>query len=1044
MKKQFLAMILSAVMMFSGAGTALATDGEAYVLTENSDLEEIYTSDAISSGSETQSNIVDENSSEPLGEGITISLEDAPGALSEEAEKDSLADAPDESPLTEDTEANTLLEDAATEDSLLEEDALSDASDDGAYEQDTLLEDAEEDTRTFSTGLSLDGITTSIIRGDTADDAAFLATYPSSYRTADLPPLRDQNPYGTCWSFASLALAEISLMKKGIYTEPDLSELHLAYFTFNSVVDPLGGTEGDYISYGNNVLNYGGNFEMAFQTLAKWTGAASETTVPYKQADKLRTSGLSASLAYNDYAHLKSAYIAEIDMDSFRSSKDISALAPIKQMVTDYGAAGMCFGAIDNMSSAVSTNVYSKKHKSYYNSTPIDANHAVVIVGWDDDFSGNNFAKKAPGDGAFLIRNSWTTTGSPDNLDYAGYFWMSYYEPSIIDTFYALEAAPADDYDNNYQYDGNNAGAFTKVAKGANVFTAHSGSGDETLRAVTFYSLADSTSYTVEIYRGVSDTPASGTLVSSATTTGVTPFAGYINVPLASPVPLTQGHKFAVVVTLGSDSLMADASYKQGGYLCASASDGESYYAVGSHWYPLPDNFRIKAFTNNSSAKNSAEEAHNIDDPNNSDKETSDKETSDQNSSDTEESGENDIEDAAIDWGDITDESVREQFDNNPANIPQTTWYVIDSDVVRPSDSSHLSYSADYTGSKITFDRDIAVYSGTARLTQGKDYTISYSQNIKASAPAGTTPSFTVKTKGQNKNSRTFYFTIDQVPISRAVVTTETVIPVSKGSKKLSSIKPKLTYGSKTLKLGTDYHLEYQGLQGIIDDPSKVILNDLDANYTISIVAYDEGNFMGTHEQTISVLIVNPKEIIPASKFTVGDSNRKALKFSYCDISYDTTPMDFFTSGRAFVYYNKEPLEPGTDYDVLEVEDNYSTVGTHRIRIVGLGGERGFTGSKTVTFKVLPYNIKNDSDSRLEIKVPAAQYNKKGSTPPVTVTFLGPDGEKTELTQGVDYTLSYKNNKKVAAAGTSKSPTVIIKGKGRFSGTATKQFSIYE
>ena len=64
--------------------------------------------------------------------------------------------------------------------------------------------------------------------------------------------------------------------------------------------------------------------------------------------------------------------------------------------------------------------------------------------------------------------------------------------------------------------------------------------------------------------------------------------------------------------------------------------------------------------------------------------------------------------------------------------------------------------------------------------------------------------------------------------------------------------------------------------------------------------------------------------------------------------------------------------------------------------------------------------------------------------PKWTVTRIITDGEKTEITQGVDYTLSYKNNKKVAAAGTSKSPTVIIKGKGRFSGTATKQFSIYE
>ena len=38
-------------------------------------------------------------------------------------------------------------------------------------------------------------------------------------------------------------------------------------------------------------------------------------------------------------------------------------------------------------------------------------NHAVDIVGWDDNYSKDNFINGAPGNGAFIVRNSWGTNG---------------------------------------------------------------------------------------------------------------------------------------------------------------------------------------------------------------------------------------------------------------------------------------------------------------------------------------------------------------------------------------------------------------------------------------------------------------------------------------------------------------------------------------------------------------------------------------------------------------------------------------------------------
>lgn len=97
--------------------------------------------------------------------------------------------------------------------------------------------------------------------------------------TVAYPPNRDQNSYGTCWAFSALGLAEFDLINDSLKGNGsfdkniDLSELHLAYFTYNSVLDPLGGTEGDSAKYynekaQNSYLNYGGNYAMAARRLA--------------------------------------------------------------------------------------------------------------------------------------------------------------------------------------------------------------------------------------------------------------------------------------------------------------------------------------------------------------------------------------------------------------------------------------------------------------------------------------------------------------------------------------------------------------------------------------------------------------------------------------------------------------------------------------------------------------------------------------------------------------------------------------------------------
>lgn len=456
--------------------------------------------------------------------------------------------------------------------------------------------------------------------GEVSADRA--VSYPSSYKTANLPAIRNQGGYGVCWAFSTISLLEINLLKNKLVSDDiDLSEFHLVNFTYNNVTDPLGGSAGDtttFLRSSNSVTQNGGDIRMAFNSLMDWEGAVDETLVPYtaEVAGTINTTGLSDDLARkNTKIHLQNYY--KVNMTN---------QTDVKQAITDYGALSISYYAYGGSSSNKYYNSSTAGYYCYDSNT--GTNHAVTVVGWDDNYSKDNFPTEPEGDGAWIVRNSWGSYFGEN-----GYFYLSYYDKSTKVEGYAVEAQTSDNYDNNYQYDG--TGWFSYMGysgyggtnKYANVFTAKANeSKAENIEAVSFedYSSAGC-KYNISIYTNLTDVsdPESGTL--ECTQSGQTTFDGAYTIKLNNPVYVEDGTTFSVVVELISSTnngpyMVSDTTYNGSWFNCESAAlENQSYIyrPYDSSWVDYGKrgnkNFRIKAYTDNSDIKTVAVESVSLD-----------------------------------------------------------------------------------------------------------------------------------------------------------------------------------------------------------------------------------------------------------------------------------------------------------------------------------------------------------------------------------------------------------------------------------------------
>lgn len=387
-------------------------------------------------------------------------------------------------------------------------------------------------------------------------------SYASSFdlRTyGKVTPVRDQAGHGTCWVFAGYGSLESCLLTGETW---DFSEDNLAYFK---------GFDGGY--------DWGGNSIMVAACLTRWGQPFAEADDPYD--DDLHPDPSTLTLQ----KHVQNV----IYLPPRTSATDNDTL---KHALTTWGA--------------IDVSIYWTSNSAYWNATTNSLyftgkqryNHDITVIGWDDNYPASNFSRTPPGNGAFLIKNSWGTSWGD-----AGYFWISYYDSTFgYDTMNSVftGAESTANYGSIYQYDPfGYVGSFgfgTGVPVwGANRFTAQSNS---QLTALGFWTLGVDTAY--ELYCGTSLSNLQ--LKGSGTVTEM----GYHTVALSSPVSLTASNDFYVAVKLttpGHGTPMAKEFRYPGYCRAASANTNESFYSSnGSTWtdftsYQKNANVCIKAYT---------------------------------------------------------------------------------------------------------------------------------------------------------------------------------------------------------------------------------------------------------------------------------------------------------------------------------------------------------------------------------------------------------------------------------------------------------------
>lgn len=327
--------------------------------------------------------------------------------------------------------------------------------------------------------------------------------------------VKDQEDSPSCWAFATIGAIESAMLKQ-YNISWDLSENNL-----KNIINK-------YAINGSTLYpNEGSSLIKAVNYPLSWRGVVNEKEDPY-----IPSSVLSPVLPSK--IHIQNIQIIP-NRKNFKDNNEI------KKAIIKYGAVlSEC---------QVNSTAYAKNNTkailNWYISNNSTPNHAILLVGWDDNYDRNNFANPAPENGAFIVKNSY----GQEQGNY-GYNYISYYDTSlggfnkttVSNMVFILNKTS--EYDSIYQYEtqssavlSNNSSIWIK-----NTFKSKN---NEVIGAVGTYVLKP-VNYTVFIYKNNNyQYEQSGEITSEF---------GYKTIELNSYIQLQENDNFTVVIKLTSQS----------------------------------------------------------------------------------------------------------------------------------------------------------------------------------------------------------------------------------------------------------------------------------------------------------------------------------------------------------------------------------------------------------------------------------------------------------------------------------------------------------
>lgn len=254
--------------------------------------------------------------------------------------------------------------------------------------------------------------------------------------------IRNQQQTNSCWTFAVMSSLETNLAlynhKNNLSTKTyNFSERHMVYAT-NRVF-----ANNEINEYGfNKGASDGGNYYLASAYLTNGQGAIEESQMPFENDESL------IELSQIQNKNVVTQLYDTIEFPSYNISEDTTEIKrQIKEHILKYGSV---YASIHG--AQILSDYYNASTGALYcdNTTNCPTNHAVSIVGWDDNYSTSNFnaSHRPQNNGAWIIRNSWGV-----DVGDQGFMYVSYEDVNVYSALFGvIKASDKIDYEKIYQY----------------------------------------------------------------------------------------------------------------------------------------------------------------------------------------------------------------------------------------------------------------------------------------------------------------------------------------------------------------------------------------------------------------------------------------------------------------------------------------------------------------------------------------------------------------------------------------------------------------